>query len=116
MDGRLRAPPRRGCRGSTPYYAQLRAGVSPPRHPAGRARSPADGTPLKLSHLTGVDYGDGEVQSYTFDPMGNRLTRIVNGIAEGYTYDNANRLLTRGNATYTNDPSAASGQALTATR
>jgi YD repeat-containing protein len=25
-----------------------------------------------LSRLTTVDYGDGETQSYTFDPMGNR--------------------------------------------
>ena len=59
-----------------------------------------------------MDYGDGEVQQYTFDPMGNRLTKTVNGTPEGYTYNNANRLLTRGGQNYTNDPSAALGQAL----
>jgi YD repeat-containing protein len=34
----------------------------------GRSRSGA------LNRLTGVNYGDGYFQSYTFDPMGNRLT------------------------------------------
>jgi RHS repeat-associated protein len=64
----------------------------------------------RLSRLTGVNHGDGEVQSYTFDPMGNRLSRTVNGIQEGYTYNNANMLLTRGAASYTND---ANGNTLT---
>jgi RHS repeat-associated protein len=56
-----------------------------------------------LSRLTGVDYDDGDVQSYTFDPMGNRLTKVHNGSSESYTYNNANMLLTRGAGSYTND-------------
>ncbi|NLC59477.1 MAG: hypothetical protein GX774_21780 [Armatimonadetes bacterium] len=59
-----------------------------------------------------MNYGDGEVHHYDFDPMGNRISKAVNGTPEGYPYNNANRLLTRGGQNYTNDPSAASGQAL----
>jgi len=40
-----------------------------------------------LSRLTNVNYADGITQSYTFDPMGNRLSKTENGIAEGYTYN-----------------------------
>src|SRR5205823_6107177 len=32
-----------------------------------------------LSRLTSVDYGDGEVQAYSFDCMGNRQSKSVNG-------------------------------------
>jgi len=64
----------------------------------------------ELSRLTSVAYGDGETQSYTFDPMGNRLTKTVNGVPENYTYNAANMLLTRGSYSYTND---ANGNTLT---
>ena len=63
----------------------------------------------KLSRLTGVDYGDGETQSYTFDAMGNRSTKTDGGTTS-YTYDNANMLLTAGGNNYTND---ANGNTLT---
>ena len=43
-----------------------------------------------------MNYGDGESQHYTFDPMGNRLTLNT----ESYTYDNLNRLTLRGTHTY----------------
>ncbi|MGV3719790.1 MAG: RHS repeat domain-containing protein [Actinomycetota bacterium] len=57
-----------------------------------------------LSRLTGVDYGDGQTQTYAFDPMGNRTQKAdsVTG-TESYTYNNANMLLTRGSNSYTND-------------
>jgi RHS repeat-associated protein len=63
-----------------------------------------------LDRLTSVDYDDGEVQGYTFDPMGNRLSKTVNGTSESYTYNAANMLLTRGAGSYTND---ANGNTLT---
>lgn len=49
-----------------------------------------------LSRLTSVDYDDGQTQTYSFDPMGNRTAKTdnVNG-NESYTYNNANMLLTR---------------------
>ncbi len=64
-----------------------------------------------LNRLTGVDYDDGQTQGYTFDPMGNRLTKSdsVNG-NESYSYNSANMLLTRGSGGYTND---ANGNTLT---
>jgi YD repeat-containing protein len=62
-----------------------------------------------LNRLTGVDYGDGTTQGYTFDPMGNRLTK-TQGSTESYTYNAANMLLSRGGNSYTND---ANGNTLT---
>ena len=56
-----------------------------------------------LSRLTNVNYGDGETQGYTFDPMGNRLTKTDGGTTN-YTYNNANMLLTAGANNYNNDP------------
>jgi len=61
-----------------------------------------------------VDYGDGQTQSYNFDAMGNRASKTdvgggLNG-TENYTVNNANMLLTRGAANYTND---ADGNTLT---
>jgi hypothetical protein len=42
--------------------------------------------------------------------MGNRLTKVNNGVSESYTYNAANMLLTRGANSYTND---ANGNMLT---
>ena len=61
-----------------------------------------------------MDYGDGQTQSYNFDAMGNRASKTdvgggLNG-TENYTVNNANMLLTRGSANYTND---ADGSTLT---
>ena len=47
-----------------------------------------------MNRLTNVDYGDGQTQSYSFDAMGNRLSRVDS--ASGTTtsaYNAANMLL-----------------------
>ena len=66
------------------------------------------------NQLTSVDYGDGQTQSYSFDAMGNRLSKTDTGGGiggtESYSYNSANMLLTRGVNTYTND---ANGNTLT---
>ncbi len=55
-----------------------------------------------MNRLTGVNYGDGYSQSYTFDPMGNRLT-MTDAQQHVSTYNNANMLLTLDGNPYTND-------------
>ena len=55
-----------------------------------------------MNRLTGVNYGDGYFQSYTFDPMGNRLT-MTDAQQHVSTYNNANMLLTLDGNPYTND-------------
>ena len=67
-----------------------------------------------VNRLVAVNYGDGQTQSYTFDAMGNRLSKTdagggING-TENYTYNNANMLLSRAGNAYTND---ANGNTLT---
>jgi RHS repeat-associated protein len=64
----------------------------------------------ELSRLTSVDYGDGETQAYSFDPMGNRLSKTDNGVSEGYAYNAANMLTQRASQPYVND---ANGNTLT---
>lgn len=60
-----------------------------------------------VNRLTNVDYGDGQTQSYTFDAMGNRLSRQDS--ASGTTnsaYNAANMLLSTtgaGASAYSND-------------
>jgi RHS repeat-associated protein len=64
-----------------------------------------------LHRLTAVDYDDGQTQGYTFDAMGNRLTKTDNVAGnDTYTYNAANMLLTRNMGSYTND---ANGNTLT---
>jgi RHS repeat-associated protein len=63
-----------------------------------------------ISRLTSVDYGDGETQGYSFDPMGNRLSKTDNGVSEGYAYNAANMLTQRASQPYVND---ANGNTLT---
>ncbi len=53
--------------------------------------------------LTSVNNGDSHTQSYTFDAMGNRATKVNDGTSESYTCNAANMLLTRGTNNYTND-------------
>ena len=36
----------------------------------------------ELYRLTSVNYGDSHSQSYTFDPMGNRLTKVNDGVGD----------------------------------
>jgi RHS repeat-associated protein len=64
----------------------------------------------EISRLTSVDYGDGETQGYSFDPMGNRLSKTDNGVSEGYAYNAANMLTQRAGQPYVND---ANGNTLT---
>jgi len=57
-----------------------------------------------LSRLTSVNYGDGQTQGYSFDPMGNRLTKSDSVAGnDTYSYNAANMLLTRNGGAYTND-------------
>jgi RHS repeat-associated protein len=64
-----------------------------------------------LHRLTSVNYGDGQTQGYTFDAMGNRLTKIDNVAGnDTYSYNAANMLLSRNGGAYTND---ANGNTLT---
>jgi RHS repeat-associated protein len=46
---------------------------------------------------------DDETTSYTYDKVGNRLTKTDSTGTTAYNYDNNHRLLTAGNATYTYD-------------
>ena len=67
-----------------------------------------------LNRLTNVDYGDGQTQAYTFDAMGNRLSRqdSVSGTTN-YAVNAANMLLSTtgtGASSYGND---ADGNTLT---
>jgi RHS repeat-associated protein len=58
----------------------------------------------EVDRLKTVDYGDGQTQSYAFDAMSNRTSKVdsVNG-TEGTTVNAANMLLTRAGNAYTND-------------
>ena len=69
----------------------------------------------ELNRLTSVNYGDGQTQGYTFDSMGNRLTKTDSSTGnESYAANAANMLTSRtvGGTTsaYTND---ANGNTLT---
>jgi RHS repeat-associated protein len=58
----------------------------------------------ELNRLKTVDYGDGGTQSYAFDAMGNRASKVDSSTGtEGYTFNAANMLLTRAGNSYTND-------------
>lgn len=64
-----------------------------------------------LNRLTSVDYGDGQTQGYTFDPMGNRLTKTDNqNPNETYVSNAANMTTSRNLSPYTYD---ANGNTLT---
>ncbi len=57
-----------------------------------------------LYRLTEADYSSGQVFTYTYDAVGNRLADGGSGGATAYAYDNANRLITiNGTITYTWD-------------
>ena len=57
----------------------------------------------KLYRLTKIVYPDGRTVTYTYDPVGNRLSMNDNGNVINYTYDAANRLLQAGNVTFAYD-------------
>jgi RHS repeat-associated protein len=52
-----------------------------------------------LYRLTGVAYSDTTTQAYTYDAVGNRLTK-VQGSTTSYTYDDADRMTAAGGVTY----------------
>ncbi|MBM3495255.1 MAG: hypothetical protein FJX72_13175 [Armatimonadetes bacterium] len=56
-----------------------------------------------LYRLVSGNYGDDGVQDFTFDAMGNRLSKIEGMQGTLYTYNAANMLLTRGADPYLND-------------
>ena len=58
-----------------------------------------------------MNYGDGEAQGYTFDAMGNRMSKTDNVTGnETYAYNNANMLLSRNGQAYTYDLNSTTGQ------
>ncbi len=50
--------------------------------------------------MTGTTYPNADTQSYTYDPMGNRLTKVNNGVTTSYTYDNADQMTAAGGVTF----------------
>jgi RHS repeat-associated protein len=50
--------------------------------------------------LVSVRRNNVPVEAYTYDANGNRTSAIINGVTSSATYDNQDRLLTYGNATY----------------
>jgi len=56
-----------------------------------------------LYRLTSAIYSGGPGYSYTYDPVGNRLQQIVDGVPTGYSYDAADRLTSVGGVAYTWD-------------
>ena len=55
------------------------------------------------SILTGETGPAGQL-GYTYDAVGNRLTKVADGTTTAYSYDRADRILTAGGVTYTSDP------------
>jgi len=53
-----------------------------------------------LNRITGVTYTDGTVQSYTYDAVGNRLTKVENSTQTTYAYDANDRLTSAGSTSY----------------
>ncbi len=56
-----------------------------------------------LYRLTNANSSDGNVFTYTYDAVGNRLSQTVVTVTTVYTYDAANRLTNAGGITYTWD-------------
>ncbi len=55
------------------------------------------------NQITNVTYSDSDTEVYSYDDAGNRLSCTENGSGTTYTYDNADRMLSRGSVTYTYD-------------
>ncbi|HSJ53123.1 MAG TPA: RHS repeat-associated core domain-containing protein, partial [Anaerolineae bacterium] len=56
-----------------------------------------------LYRLVSAIYSSGEVYTYTYDSVGNRLKKGVDGAVTDYVYDDANRLTSAGGVEYTWD-------------
>jgi YD repeat-containing protein len=59
----------------------------------------------KLNRLIRADYSDGAFEAYTYDAMGNRLTKTTNAGVTNYDYDFDNRLLSAGDTHFFYDKS-----------
>ena len=60
-----------------------------------------------------MDYGDGQTQSYTFDAMGNRLSRQDSASGtKNYAYNAASMLLSTGGAGASGSQNDADGNTL----
>jgi RHS repeat-associated protein len=53
--------------------------------------------------VTAVEYPDGDDETFTYDAMGNRLTRVFNGSTTNYTYNAGERMTAAGGVTYVYD-------------
>jgi RHS repeat-associated protein len=53
-----------------------------------------------LYRVNAMTYPNGDTQSYTYDPMGNRLTKVNNGSTTNYTSDDADQMTAAGGVTY----------------
>jgi RHS repeat-associated protein len=53
-----------------------------------------------MYRLNAVTYPNGDIQSYTYDPMGNRLTKVHNGATTNYTTDDADQMTAAGGVAY----------------
>ena len=49
---------------------------------------------LRGQLLAVKDASGKDLERYTYDPAGNRLSKIINGVTTTYTYDKANQLVT----------------------
>lgn len=50
--------------------------------------------------LTEVNYANSDTESFTYDPMGNRVEHVSNGMTISYDYDKDDQLLSAGNSQY----------------
>ena len=46
----------------------------------------------EVYRLKGVDYSDGSKESFTYDAVGNRIKKVLDGINTNYTYNSFNQL------------------------
>ena len=56
-----------------------------------------------LGQLTGFERSDGITEAYTYDPVGNMLTKTVGGVKTQYSYNAANQLVSDGENRYVYD-------------
>ena len=53
-----------------------------------------------LYRLNAVTYPNADTQGYTYDPMGNRLTKVNNSVTTNYTNDDADQMTAAGGVAY----------------
>lgn len=57
----------------------------------------------RLYRLTSADSSADDLTTYTYDPVGNRLSKTQGGTTTDYTYDRADRIQGAGSVSYTGD-------------